>query len=247
MIAWFKQLYARFIRWFGDGSLISNPQVGFKGGATIQPTPEKPTLVYGEPTLVSTLYPNTEDITLELVFANHMHMLTPTALRVHGNFPKGNETWAIVDESMYGQPTAFEAERIASLVVKNEDSSVVVFSTRDDYEGAHMTSPTNVNKPHEYPWVVKHDPEQVLSAELKEEASKSERTHIRKITIEDYPWVVTSQPGITHEGVDRMVCVYVYYNDFALEDAQKSIDDKRKRAQAKESLHNFINGSEGSR
>lgn len=243
MIAWFKQLYARFIRWFGDGSLISNPQVGFKGGATIQPTPEKPTLVYGEPTLVSTLYPNTSDVTLELAFTNIMYMLTPDAVHVSGHFPEGNSTWAIVNEDMNGRPTAFEAECISSLVVKNEDSSVTMFSTRDDYEGAYMTSPDNVSKPHEYPWVVKRDPEQVLTDEL-EEACKSHRAHIRKITIEDYPWVVESEPGVIDEGIDRMVCVYLYYEEYELTRAQQAIDDKRKQAQAKESLHNFINGSE---
>lgn len=103
MITWFKQLYARFIRWFGDGSLISNPKVGFNGCATVQQAPEKPTLTYGEPTLVSTLYPNAEDITLELSFTNHMYMLTPEALHVSGRFPEGNSTWAIVDEEMNGR------------------------------------------------------------------------------------------------------------------------------------------------
>ena len=244
MIAWFKQLYARFIRWFGDGSLVSNPQVGFKGRAIIQPTTEKSVLTYGEPKLVSTLYPNTADVTLELTFTNNMHILTPTALRVYGTFPKGTEKRAIVDEHMEGKPTAFEAECIDSFIVKNEDSSVVVFSTVNDYEGVSITSPANANKPHKYPWVVKHDPEQVLSAEL-EEACKTERTHIREITIEDYPWVITSKPGLTHEGVDRMVCVYLYYDKYVLEDAQKTIDEKRKQEQAKASLHNFINGKEG--
>lgn len=243
MITWFKQLYARFIRWFGDGSLISNPKVGFNGCATVQQAPEKPTLTYGEPTLVSTLYPNAEDITLELSFTNHMYMLTPEALHVSGRFPEGNSTWAIVDEEMNGRPSAFEVECIASLVVKNEDSSVVVFSTRDDHEGACMTSPDDVSKPHEYPWVIKRDPEQVLPDEL-EEVCESHRAYIRKITIEDYPWAVGSKPGVTCEGVDRMVCVYLYYEEYELARAQEAIDNKRKQAQAKESLHNFINGSE---
>lgn len=246
MMTRLKNAWAAFLKWFGDGSLVSNPTVGFKNDTT---KPETRTLVYGDPVHVSTIYPNNKDVRVELEFTNHMHFLTDPKLRVFGTFPKGNETRLIVDEHTEGRLTAFAPECVRELVVKNKISVLRVFASEDAYEGAKMTSPDMVSKPYAYPCIIKRDPEQVLDPELEEEC-QHHRARIRHITIEDYPWTThpNNRPGsVIDTGVDRMVCFYMYYDEEELDSARASIEERRQKAEAKALLRQFINGSEESK